>query len=90
MEQPKTPNCDKMLAVKDKSQVLTEFVDWLNHKEKGYHICQWFDETLEYASYGGYSKLFAEFFGIDYDEMEREKQAILTFIRAQQDTPDAS
>jgi hypothetical protein len=69
-----------MLVVKDQAQVLTEFVDWLN-QVKRYHIAQWFDEHLEYANYGGYHRLFAEFFGIDYDEMEREKQAILEYLR---------
>ena len=81
MEQPLTPNCDKMLAVRKESELLTHFVDWLNEK-KDYHICEWFDETLEYASYGGYNRLFADFFDIDYEELEREKQAVLDHVRA--------
>jgi len=35
----KTPECDKMLAVKDDSQKIGEFLDWL--QEKGYRICVW-------------------------------------------------
>ena len=89
MEQPLTPNCDKMLAVQKESELLTHFVDWLN-EEKGYHICQWIKYSgspdsgvyLEYANYGGYNRLFADFFGIDYEELEREKQAVLDHIRA--------
>ncbi|KKK62216.1 hypothetical protein LCGC14_3006550 [marine sediment metagenome] len=87
MKQPLTPNCDKMLAVQKESSALTDFVDWLN-QEKGYHICEWVEiegyanPQLQYASYGGYSRLFADFFGIDYGELEREKRSILDYIRA--------
>ena len=79
---PLTPNLDKMIKVQNKSRVLTDFVDWLN-EERGYHICEWFGQTLEYASYGGYSRLFADFFDIDYDEIEKEKSAVLEYIREQ-------
>ena len=80
MKRPKTPNLDKMLEIRDKAQLLSKFVDWLND-ERGYHICQWFGDTLEFASYGGYNRLFSDFFDIDYNETEVERQAVLEYVR---------
>lgn len=79
---PDTPNLDKQHEVQDKALLLSEFVDWLNNI-RGYHICQWFGEALDYASYGGYNRLFADFFEIDYEGIERERQALLEWMRSQ-------
>ena len=91
---PDTPNLDKMLEVQSESEILTRFVEWLN-QEKGYYICEWYyfdghrvscapierGSYLEYANYGSYDRLFADFFGIDYGEIENERLAVLQFVR---------
>jgi hypothetical protein len=89
-EYPAAPECDKLAAIKDKAEVLQEFVDWLND-ERGYSICERrpsgkstaHEELDEYwpASYGGYNRLFADFFGIDLDKVEQERRAILDHVR---------
>lgn len=87
---PATPELDKMLACTERSAVLQEFVDWLN-EERGYSICEQrpsgmstaTEELDEWwpASYGGYNKLFADFFGIDLQKVEEERRAVLAHLR---------
>ena len=82
-----TPECDKMLAIQDKSLILSGFVDWL--KENGYAICEQTD--YEGSTYPriqwvpqrkSYEELFANYFEIDLKKVEQEKQAILAEIRS--------
>ena len=42
---PECPECDKMIATQEKSQTLSEFVDWLG--ANGYAICT-LEETPGY------------------------------------------
>jgi len=78
--------CDKMLAVKEQSEILSNFVDWLN--EKQIILCK-YDETDKtdelFPIHNGYEKLFAEFFDIDLNKVGKEKQQILKDIRAKQE-----
>ena len=80
----KTPELDKMLAAKEKSLVVSEFLDWLD--VQCYKICccddddnsnelYYIDETKE--------QLLANFFGIDLDKCEKEKQQILANLQKQ-------
>lgn len=39
---PPTPELDKMHTVKEKSQAIGEFLEWLN--ERGIHLCKWRDK----------------------------------------------
>lgn len=74
-----TPMLDKMLAIKELSETCGEFLEWLMHR---YDI---FDpkvprETLGYIGHGDYinkEQVLADFFGIDLQEVEREKDMIL-------------
>ena len=75
----KYPECDKMLAVKDKSQVIGEFLEWLQCV-KEIELCQLIDgeEEMEYSPiYFSNEELLAEFFNIDLDKVEKEKLCIL-------------
>ena len=48
---PATPECDKMSEVKDKSQVVGEFLEWL--QQEGVHLCRWRDDmTATERCYG--------------------------------------
>lgn len=83
---PECPECDKMIAVKDKSQVIGGFLEWLQG-ERGLFICAlteqesgWGEFMREYTST---EQLLAEFFEIDLGKVEQEKRATLEFMREQ-------
>lgn len=77
-----TPTLDKMLAVKDQSQAIGEFLDWLDDV-KGVELVVLSHEGSGYDPFH-YSteRLLAEFFGIDLDAADREKRAILAELGA--------
>lgn len=78
--QAKSLECEKLRKVKDKSQVIGEFIDWLQEK-KGIHLCIWRTENdLAYAGERT-EKLLAEFFDIDLVEVEQERRLLLKEIR---------
>jgi hypothetical protein len=82
-----TPTLDKMLDVKDRSQAIGEFLEWLED-EKGVELVttelhHGGSRALEYVPLRqGTESLLAEFFGIDLDAAEREKRALLDELRA--------
>ena len=80
-----SPECEKMVAVQEKSKELTKFVDWL--REQGYAICE---ERIYKGSYPeeqwvplkkSFEQLFADYFGIDLKKVEEERRALLEEIR---------
>jgi hypothetical protein len=93
------PEHQKLQAVKDKSQAIYDFVEWLN--QKGYAIC----EKVEYEKEEfrltdkeakqwkigwdwmranlNFEKTLAEFFDIDLNKLEAEKRALLDYLREQ-------
>jgi len=85
----KTPMLDKMLSVKDKSQCIGEFIEWLGCREPKLYLCE-VDQDAEqfYPSFPGIEKLLAEFFEIDLEEADRERLQILNAIRSQNDKKD--
>lgn len=74
-----TPMLDRMFAVKELSETCGDFLEWLMHR---YDI---FDpkvprETLGYIGHGDYinkEQVLADFFSIDLEEAEKEKEMIL-------------
>ena len=83
----------KMVAVKEKSQAIGEFIEWLEG-HKAVVFAQWAQEVCP----NGYScshkhepqlfpmhydieTLLADFFDIDLNKVEKEKRAILKMIR---------
>ena len=81
----KHPECDKMCGVKDQSQVVGEFIDWLAEK-KGIILAEWGDGELSrdelYRTHSSTERLLAEFFDIDLAKIETEKRAMLDAIRS--------
>lgn len=80
------PECEKMAAVKDRSQVIGEFLDWLLN-EKEFVIAHY--DPYE-SDHGGETLVcdqkdieiwLAEFFNIDLDKIEKERCQILDEIR---------
>ncbi len=83
----KYPECEKMSAVKDKSQAIGEFLEWLG-SEKEVFLAKWeLDEYEdEYITRFLYSaeKLLAEFFNIDLNKVEQERRQILSELKENQ------
>jgi len=69
---PETPELDKLSGVKDQSQPIGEFLDWLSYEK---------DVRLP----ASIEQLLADYFDIDMDKVEAEKLAILKHVRAKQD-----
>ena len=88
-EQVKTPELDKMLAVKMGSQKIGEFLEWL--KEQGivlaritegvYEDVCGFDQDGLAAISQDQEQLLAEYYEIDLAKCERERQALLDAVR---------
>lgn len=81
------PECDKMLAVQNRSQDIGEFLEWLRG-ERGLILAQYdedhFDGEFLMPVNIRIEDLLAEFFEIDLNKVEQEKRALLESIRAAQ------
>jgi len=88
------PECDKMNAVREKSQVIGEFIEWLqsgeaSEKEEPIVLAYYptqrtsneVDAHLHPCSYT-IETLLAKYFDIDLDKVEKEKRLILEKLRA--------
>lgn len=80
----------KMLAVKDQSQAVGEFLEWLS--SKGYVLGEWVtrhkDTSSEWTEMvmlvKPINEILAEYFEIDLNKIEAERQALLDEIRARE------
>lgn len=79
MTYPKTPTLDKMLAIKEKSQVIGEFLEWLSCQN--YTLAKWNDVDKLYPVRSSIEKLLAEYFNIDLKSAEEEKRKILETLK---------
>ena len=86
---PDYPEHDKLQVVKDRSQAIGAFLDWLTG-EKGYTLAIW-GEDNEYKEERLFPRspvtndLLAEYFDIDQDLLEAEKQHMLDALREAQE-----
>ena len=78
------PEHQKLRAVKDKSQCVGEFIEWLG--EQGIMLCcndgQVGMYPINWPITESRNKLLARFFGIDLNRLEDEKLAMLDEQRA--------
>lgn len=89
---PPTPTLDKIAKVRQESQAIGEFLEWLN--EQGIVLCHWQEwcegEHDEFPMKGyvtipkSRDALLHEFFEIDADAEERERRALLDYAREHQ------
>lgn len=81
MSQEDFPEHKKLRAIKDRSQVIGEFLEWLQG-EKGFALATWCShgEFLDPARFN-VNQLLAEFFEIDQEKLEAEKLAMLDQMR---------
>ena len=75
------PEHEKLSEVSDKSQAIGEFIDWLEY-EKGIHLGFYPDgqEPMQ-AVFMNIRDLLADFFEIDLDKIDLEKDAMLEAMR---------
>lgn len=93
-----TPNLEKMQGVHDRSQPIGEFLTWLLN-ERGYLLCKptvTDDPTVgdmllpvDGGPHGLVEFLLAEYFGVDLDGAEQERQGLLDEVRSLQRQEDA-
>lgn len=80
-EEKQYPECEKMAAVKDQSQIISEFLEWMQHEQK-LIICVYSDYSRKYIPVDTtFEKLLAKFFEIDLDKIEEEQRYMLDEIR---------
>ena len=75
-----TPELDKMLKVKEQSQICGEFLDFLKSKYDMFDRKIPRDDPyypIGSSDYVNNEKLLAEFFGINLEKAEKEKHALL-------------
>lgn len=77
----KYPEHEKLNKIADKSQVIGEFLEYLQD-EKRYLLCELVCETKYYPVHVSIQDLLADFFGIDQKKLEKEKREMLEEIRA--------
>lgn len=82
----KYPECEKMTAIKDKSQVIGEFIEWLTHERSiSIELCVRNDNSDGLMPcHTNVEQLLAEFFGINLEKFEKEQRQILDEIRRKQ------
>lgn len=80
MKKIKTPELNKMAAIRDKSQVVGEFLDWLRN-ERGITLATFTDDEergdVMVPFHFSTEQLLAEFFDIDLERVERERRLVL-------------
>ena len=79
-EKVKYPQCEKVAAKQKESQVIGEFVGWLQD-EKGVIFAKW-DDDMGRPVLAGFQleSMLLEFFGIDVQAREKEPEAMLANI----------
>jgi hypothetical protein len=82
MRKPEYPEHEKLALIKDQSQAIGEFIEWL-HAEKGIQLGKYV-KGHEFMAPAGVpkEKLLSEFFEIDLDKLESEKCKMLDEQRA--------
>lgn len=77
-----TPELDKMIACKDRSQIIGEFLEWLGTSSEPICLCYYDEDMKEYCDVSTpINSILAEYFGIDENKCEKERQAILADLR---------
>ena len=83
------PECEKLASVSKESNKIGQFMDWLIN-EKGYELGRWEDiENVELdVTYEGLNpvnlnieSILAEYYNIDMNKVEKERQQILEDLR---------
>ena len=88
--QPACPECEKLSAVAEKSNIIGEFLDWMI-ENTDYRLCAYYNEPERYengylsTSHRERENLLAEYFNIDIYLVEQERRALLEWLRQEQE-----
>lgn len=84
-KQPKCPEAEKLAAVSEDSNKIGGFLSWLS--SQGVYLAE-YDESDNFVRSSDYkltdygiNRILAEYYGIDLDEVERERRALLDWLR---------
>lgn len=75
MTQPLTPNLEKQQSIKEEASIISQFLEWLEEKEI------FFCHENSGPMIGQEEGLMAEYFDIDLKEAEKERTALLEYVR---------
>jgi hypothetical protein len=78
------PEHDKLELVKNRSQTVGEFLEWLRD-ESGWTLCEEFTVDNFVPIHLTTEKILAKYFDIDPEKLEAEKRKMLASIRCQGD-----
>jgi hypothetical protein len=78
---PDWAECERMSAVRDKSQACGEFLDWLREDKEVVLATRNEHGALHQWMFPGHERLLAEFFGIDMNKVEEERVRGLERLR---------
>jgi hypothetical protein len=77
------PEHEKLTKVKDQSQLIGAFLDWL--EQSGYTICEYSKKREEFFPiHQSVQKWLAEYFDIDLEKLDAEKVSMLDKLRKAQ------
>lgn len=80
------PEHAKLHAIKDQSQKLGEFIEWLHEQGMEICVCEQYDHNHEYFPiYKSIEQLLADYFEIDLDKLEEEKRSMIEQLRRAND-----
>lgn len=82
------PEHDRLSAVREQSQAIGEFLEWLF--DKGYCIATRLDDGRFVPVAWSIKKSLEKFFSIDPDKIEAEKRRILAEIRRETESFEAA
>jgi len=72
------PEHTRLHAIKDDSQKIGAFLDWLEAQEEAIRLCRWNDQRAEYERiYEGVETILSRYFEIDLNKIETERRAML-------------
>lgn len=90
MKKTDTTELNKIREVHEDSQRIGEFLEWLNEQE--IYLAEWTGsdcnecgEEVLITMIRGRERLLAQYFNIDLDKAEKERQALLDAIRVEND-----
>lgn len=73
------PEHEKLQLVKPKSQIIGEFLEWI--EEEGLYLSKYSESGYLSPYYGTTNELLAKYYGINLTKLEQEKKQMLNEIK---------
>lgn len=77
--QPECSECEKLSAVAEKSNVIGEFLEWM--QEHNFVVASWDDDGELYPCRIQINPFLAQYFEIDMDKVEQERMELLKWLQ---------